>query len=110
MCEQCSEVCELTEEAGLAEVHIHALQTSVAVPRRHPLTAITGDDNIEQVAIACNEHVHLWTGPGKYFTLLCKVDLHTAPIPIIYISHTNSIKVRRFLEWVILWPFWIMWC
>lgn len=50
----------LTEEAGLAEVHIHALQTSVAVPRCHPLTAVTGNDHIEQVTITGNEHVHLW--------------------------------------------------
>lgn len=50
----------LTEEAGLAEVHIHALQTSVAVPRCHPLTAVTGDHDIEQVTVARNEHVHLW--------------------------------------------------
>lgn len=58
---------ELTEEAGLAEIHIHALQTSVAVPRCHPLTAVTGDHDIEQVTITCDEHVHLWIGPGKIF-------------------------------------------
>lgn len=51
----------LTKEAGLAEVHVHALQTSVAVPRCHPLTAIARDHDVEQVTIAGNEHVHLWT-------------------------------------------------
>lgn len=56
---------ELTEEAGLAEVHVHALQTSVAVPRCHPLTAVAGDHNIEEVTIARDEHVHLWIKPGK---------------------------------------------
>lgn len=62
-------MCELTEEAGLAEVHIHALQTSVAVPRCHPLATVAGDDNIEQVTVACNEHVHLGIEPGKYTAL-----------------------------------------
>lgn len=56
----CSEEWELTEEACLAQVHIHALQTSVAVPRCHPFTAVTGNYDIEQVTITCNKHVHLW--------------------------------------------------
>lgn len=81
---------ELTEEAGLAEVHIHALQTSVAVPRCHPLTAVTGDDNIEQVTVACNEHMHLWIGPGKlvYSIIIIKLSYlcfaNLDPSSIIY--------------------------
>lgn len=50
---------ELTEEAGLAKVHVHALQTSVAMPRCHSVTAIAGDHHIEQVTITSDEHVHL---------------------------------------------------
>lgn len=84
-----SSVCELTKEAGLAEVHIHALQTSVAVPRCHPLTAVAGDDNIEQVTITCNEHVHLWIGPGKLFIInfLSFVNQNFAHI-LLYIIFT----------------------
>lgn len=59
VCEEHGAVCELTKKAGLAEIHIHALQTSVAVPSCHPLTAVTRDDHVEQVTIACYEHVHL---------------------------------------------------
>lgn len=84
---------ELTEEAGLAEVHIHALQTSVAVPRCHPFTAVTGDHNIEQVTVACNEHVHLWIGRGQLLVhsiiviklfYLCFANLD--PSSIIYLE------------------------
>lgn len=67
MYEQCSGLCELTEKAGLAEVHVHALQTSVAVPGCHPLTTITGDHNVEQVTVTSNKHVHLWVKPGLVF-------------------------------------------
>lgn len=49
----------LTQDAGLAQIHVHALQTSVAVPRRHPLTAVTGNDHVKQVAVTGDEHVHL---------------------------------------------------
>lgn len=61
----CNEsVCVLTEEAGLAQVHVHTLQTAVPVPGGHPLTAITGDHHVEQVTITSYEHVHLRTGRG----------------------------------------------
>lgn len=59
------EVCELTEEAGLAQVHVHALEAAVAVPRCHPLTAVTGDHHVEQVAVAGDEHVHLEIETGQ---------------------------------------------
>lgn len=49
----------LTEEAGLAEVHVCALETAVAVPRGDPLAAVTRDLHIQQVAVARYEHVHL---------------------------------------------------
>lgn len=98
---------ELTEEAGLAEVHIHALQTSVTVPGCHPLTAVTGDHNIEQVTVTCNEHVHLWVKPGKLFkahkiiiiklSCLCLANLD--PNSIIHLEiftylQAQSVKVR----------------
>ena len=60
----CVRACCLTEEAGLAQVHVHALQAAVAVPGRHPLTAVAGDDHVEEVAVARDEHVHLWTPRG----------------------------------------------
>ncbi len=49
----------LTEEAGLAQVHICTLQAPVAMPRCDPFAAVTWNLHIQQVAVACNEHVHL---------------------------------------------------
>lgn len=78
---------ELTEEAGLAEVHVHTLQTSVAVPGRHPLTAIAGDHDVEQVTVPCDKHVHLWE---KYIITASVAILH--PDTII---HWNAILRAR---------------
>lgn len=69
---------ELTEEAGFAEVHIQALQTSVTVPGRHPLTAVTGDHNIEQVTVPGNEHVHLWVESGMLSKAQCLAKMFTS--------------------------------
>lgn len=66
----------LTEEAGFAEVHVHALQTAIAVPRSHPLTAVTGDHHIEQVTVASNEHVHLRAGRIIYPTRKVLLSLY----------------------------------
>lgn len=82
---------KLTEEACLAQVHIHALQTAVAVPGCHPLTTITGDYDIEQVTITCNKHVHLWVQWGiileYYYTILNIPYINTVWITTMSIIH-----------------------
>lgn len=49
----------LTEEAGLAQVHVRALQTAVAVSGSDSLTSVTRDLHVQQITVPRNEHVHL---------------------------------------------------